>query len=499
MNSRLFIGVVILANIFLSNLSLECMDSAAKPAFSAVAKAGVTYLAKSAHLTPKLTRLLVAAAATGGVFYTFKETSAAQKFYSKLNTLSHKYPGTFKVVSYVAQGGAVVIGLLVANPTMATSLSLLGASSTLAKGLETTALENARQGIASAVGRSFESDSHLISSELQSNFNFSNIAGGLAGVPSEIQDIVDQLKNPSNYPDIPMPKGVLLWGQPGTGKTLLAKAIAGELSDCAFYSANAAHFISQFIGTGPKNVKALFDEARGAINAGKVKQAVLFIDELDGIGKRSEIPEGDRGTKIEENKTVNALLSELDGVLPSDGIFVIGATNLPDLIDEAVKRQGRLDNIIEIPLPNARVREDLWRMYLQPINDRLKQPLEIERLVDLSEGYTPAAISGTISNVNRSAVRKKEEITTELFEKSLRRSYLQGLKEKRHVSLRTQSIENLVEQTNGCNKQEIDDEVRRYLNNRQNRSPVAAAQMPAYGESGSSSSSSSSMPLGIDG
>ena len=184
---------------------------------------------------------------------------------------------------------------------------------------------------------------------------------GIEEAKEEVQEYVDFLKNPTQYQELGarLPRGALLTGKPGTGKTLLAKAIAGE-AGVTFFSCGGADFIEIFGGSGPKRVRELFEEAK------KHAPAVIFIDELDAVGgKRSG--GGDGGIGGEENRTTNALLAEMDGMGTKDNVVVFAATNHPDALDSALVRAGRFDRKIEIPVPDERARTDLFTYYLKKI------------------------------------------------------------------------------------------------------------------------------------
>ena len=184
---------------------------------------------------------------------------------------------------------------------------------------------------------------------------------GIEEAKSEVQEYVDFLRSPTQYQELGarLPRGALLTGKPGTGKTLLAKAVAGE-AGVSFYSAGGSDFIEIFGGSGPKRVRELFTEAKE--NA----PAVIFIDELDAVGsKRSG--GGDQGIGGEENRTTNALLAEMDGMETKDNVIVFAATNHPEALDTALTRAGRFDRKIEIPVPDEKARADLFSYYLTKI------------------------------------------------------------------------------------------------------------------------------------
>lgn len=184
------------------------------------------------------------------------------------------------------------------------------------------------------------------------------------GIPEAKEDLkqyVDFLKDPSKFTRLGarLPKGCLLTGPPGTGKTLLARAVAGE-ADKPFFSCSGADFIEVFGGSGPKRVRELFAEARAAA------PCVVFIDEIDAIGSRNS-GRSMGGGSSEENRTINQLLAELDGLSSKETIVVIAATNYADAIDKALLREGRFDRKVTIPMPDKAARSDLFEFYLNRV------------------------------------------------------------------------------------------------------------------------------------
>ncbi|CUG86027.1 ATP-dependent zinc metallopeptidase, putative [Bodo saltans] len=185
------------------------------------------------------------------------------------------------------------------------------------------------------------------------------------GIPEAKEDLkqyVDFLKDPKKFTRLGarLPKGCLLTGQPGTGKTLLARAVAGE-ADTAFFACSGADFIEIFGGSGPKRVRELFAEARAAA------PCVVFIDEIDAIGSRNSGRQMGGGGSSEENRTINQLLAELDGLSSKEAIVVVAATNYPEAIDKALLREGRFDRKVNIPMPDKSARTELFEFYLNSI------------------------------------------------------------------------------------------------------------------------------------
>ncbi|GCD12079.1 cell division protein FtsH [Clostridium tagluense] len=194
-------------------------------------------------------------------------------------------------------------------------------------------------------------------------FNFENVAGNEEAKDS-VQDVVDFLKNPEKYSayGARMPKGIILYGDPGTGKTLLAKAVAGE-ANVPFYAVSGSDFIQVYVGVGAGRIRSLFKKARGH------GRAVIFIDEIDAIGKKRD--NGSGGGSDEKDQTLNALLTEMSGFNETEGIVIIAATNRLDMLDPALLRPGRFDRHIEVTLPDVSAREKILKLHLEnkPIKD----------------------------------------------------------------------------------------------------------------------------------
>lgn len=193
--------------------------------------------------------------------------------------------------------------------------------------------------------------------------NFNSVAGNEEAKES-VKDIVDFLKNPEKYSHYGarMPRGIILYGEPGTGKTLLAKAVAGE-ANVPFYAMSGSDFIQVYVGVGASRIRQLFKKAR---SHGK---AVIFIDEIDAIGKKRD--NAKVGGSDERDQTLNALLTEMSGFNEMEGIVVMAATNRLDMLDPALLRPGRFDRHIEITLPDVAAREKIIKLHLagKPINN----------------------------------------------------------------------------------------------------------------------------------
>ena len=244
-------------------------------------------------------------------------------------------------------------------------------------------------------------------------FTFADLAGD---IPQDIREITEFIRNPEPFARVgaKMPKGILLYGPPGTGKTSIARAIAGEAA-AEFFQASGSEFIELYVGTGPKRVRELFDQAR------KCKKAIVFIDEIDAIGiKRT----GE--TNSEYRNTLNELLKQMDGFSGSN-ITVIAATNRVGDLDDALLRPGRFDRIVEIALPGTQSREDIFRLYSSRIAYRGEGTLFAE-LAQKSFGFSGADIKNV---VNEAAVLAARESASSVTEEHLRKALEKAVGQKR--------------------------------------------------------------------
>ncbi|BDR74703.1 ATP-dependent metallopeptidase FtsH/Yme1/Tma family protein [Clostridium tetani] len=205
--------------------------------------------------------------------------------------------------------------------------------------------------------KAFSLDALDVSSTEETAFTFENVAGNEEAKES-VQDVIDFLKNPKKYESYGarMPKGIILYGEPGTGKTLLAKAIAGE-AGVPFYALSGSDFVQVYVGVGASRIRQLFKKARNH------KKVVIFIDEIDAIGKKRS--NSKNGNSDERDQTLNALLTEMSGFNESEGIVVIAATNRLDMLDDALLRPGRFDRHIEVNLPDISAREKILSLYCE--------------------------------------------------------------------------------------------------------------------------------------
>lgn len=243
----------------------------------------------------------------------------------------------------------------------------------------------------------------------QINTKFSNVAG-LDDAKDDLVEVVDFLKDPVKYQEMGarIPKGVLLTGDPGNGKTLLARALAGE-AGVPFFYASGSQFVQKYVGEGAARIRELFSQAR------RHGPAIVFIDELDSIGKRQE--EGNGGNN-EYNQTINQLLTEMDGFVQSEEpIIVVGATNLVDNIDKALKRPGRFDRIVNVPYPNLEARKKILNIHAQ--GKKFNESVDFDVIARGVSGFSGAQLEALLNEAAILAVSKrKSTITSEEVEEA---------------------------------------------------------------------------------
>ncbi|MBR9845008.1 MAG: ATP-dependent zinc metalloprotease FtsH [Algicola sp.] len=226
--------------------------------------------------------------------------------------------------------------------------------------------------------------------------SFKDVAG-LEGAKEEVQEIVDFLKNPEKYTSLggKIPKGALLVGQPGTGKTLLAKAVAGE-AKVPFFSLSGSDFVEMFVGVGASRVRDLFKQAK------EKSPAIIFIDEIDAIG-RARGKSNFSGSNDERENTLNQLLTEMDGFGTNTNVIVLAATNRADVLDKALMRAGRFDRQIFVDLPDVRERKEIFEVHLRPIKQSEK--LDIDFLAKQTPGFSGADIANVCNEAALIAAR----------------------------------------------------------------------------------------------
>ena len=232
--------------------------------------------------------------------------------------------------------------------------------------------------------------------EKSTGVTFKDVAGQDEAKES-LEEIIDFLHNPGRYTAIgaKLPKGALLVGSPGTGKTLLAKAVAGE-AGVPFFSISGSGFVEMFVGVGASRVRDLFKEAA------KVAPCIIFIDEIDAIGKTRDSRFG--GGNDEREQTLNQLLAELDGFDPSKGVIVLGATNRPEVLDKALLRPGRFDRRITVDRPNLAGR--LATLQVHTRNIKLAEDVNLEKIAQATAGCVGADLANLVNEAALRAVRK---------------------------------------------------------------------------------------------
>ena len=234
--------------------------------------------------------------------------------------------------------------------------------------------------------------------ENDTGVKFKDVAG-LDEEKAELIEIVDFLKEPKRYKDMGarIPKGILLYGKPGTGKTLIARAIAGE-AGVPFISMSGSEFIEMFAGLGASRVRKLFEKAR------KMSPCIVFIDEIDAIGSRRT---SNSGSETENNQTLNQLLVEMDGFDTNETIIVLAATNRPEMLDKALLRPGRFDRQITIPSPDLLGREDILKLHSQ--DKKLAPDVNLREIAGDTAGFTGAELFNLLNEAAIIATRNKHK------------------------------------------------------------------------------------------
>jgi cell division protease FtsH len=259
--------------------------------------------------------------------------------------------------------------------------------------------------------------------EKQTGVTFEDVAG-IDECKAELVEIIDFLKSPEEYGKLGarMPKGVLLVGPPGTGKTLLARAVAGE-ANVPFFSISGSEFVEMFVGVGAARVRDLFEQAS------KSAPAIIFIDELDALGRARG--SGAYGGNDEREQTLNQLLVELDGFDQTSGLVLLAATNRPEILDPALLRAGRFDRQVLVDRPDKGGRIAILKVHMKKISAHTD--VEVEKVADLTPGFSGADLANLVNEAALLATRRKAEtVTMEDFTQAIER-IVAGLEKKNRL------------------------------------------------------------------
>lgn len=264
-----------------------------------------------------------------------------------------------------------------------------------------------------------------ISSEREIETRFHDIAGA-EEAKSELMEIVEYLKDPTHLQKLGgrIPKGVLLAGPPGTGKTLLARAVAGE-AHVPFLSINGSEFVEMFVGMGASRVRDLFEQARA------IAPAIIFIDEIDSLGKSRSLGHGGISLNDEKEQTLNQLLAEMDGFDPTKGVVVLAATNRPEILDPALLRAGRFDRQVMVGLPDRKGRLEILRVHARKV--RLADSVNLETVAQNTTGFSGADLANL---VNEAAIRASRRRADQVEERDLHEAFeriVAGIEKKSQV------------------------------------------------------------------
>ena len=259
-----------------------------------------------------------------------------------------------------------------------------------------------RAGGANAMSFGFGKSNAKIYVKSSEGFKFSDVAGEDEAKES-LAEIVDYLHDPSKYREIgaSMPKGILLVGPPGTGKTMLAKAVAGE-ANVPFFSISGSEFVEMFVGMGASKVRDLFKQAK------EKAPCIVFIDEIDAIGKKRD---GQIGGNDEREQTLNQLLTEMDGFEGNNGVIILAATNRPEFLDPALTRPGRFDRRVPVELPDLHGREEILKVHAKKI--KTAEDVDFHKIARMASGASGAELANIINEAALRAVRNGRNFATQ--------------------------------------------------------------------------------------